>query len=90
MGRGATGVSAVLSGERQSRARVKNIVGLRIEDLMVRIPPGTAANAREHDGFIEEVKVNGSNYSDIQQYKDALIGSGGGTLLTPVLGYRLG
>jgi hypothetical protein len=40
-------------------------------------------------GFIE-VKVNGGRYSTLQQDKDALILSEGGTLLRPVGKYRAG
>jgi hypothetical protein len=72
-----------------TQVRVESTAGLRIEDLMVRIPRGTAGNSEEYDGFIE-VKVNGGRYSKVQQLKDAAIGSAGGTLLKPVADYPAG
>ena len=63
---------------------VRTTLGLRIEDVMVRLPPGTVGNDIEYDGFIE-VKVNGGRYNALQQAKDAIIGTKGGILLTPVL-----
>lgn len=51
--------------------------------MMVHVPAGTAGNATAYDSFIE-VKVNGGRYSSLQQAKDALIGSVGGTLLRQV------
>ena len=68
---------------------VRTSLGLRVEDLMVRVPAGTAGNAEAYDGFVE-VKVNGGRYSPLQQAKDALIGSEGGTLVTPVEDYQPG
>jgi hypothetical protein len=62
---------------------IRTTLGLRIEDLMVHVPAGTAGNATAYDGFIE-VKVNGGRYSLIQRAKDALIGSEGGALLRQV------
>jgi hypothetical protein len=68
---------------------VRTSEGLRVEDLMVHIPVGTAGNATAYNGFIE-VKVNGGWYSPRQKQKDAIIGSTGGTLLSPVAGYEVG
>lgn len=68
---------------------VHTTLGLRVEDLMVYVAPGTAGNATGYDGFIE-VKVNGGRYSTVQQAKDALIRSEGGRLLTPIEGYKPG
>ncbi len=68
---------------------VRTTLGLRIEDVMVHVPAGTAGNATGYDGFIE-VKVNGGRYSLLQQAKDALIGSVGGTLLKSVWHYEAG
>jgi hypothetical protein len=59
---------------------IRTALGLRVADLMVHVPAGTAGNATAYDGFIE-VKVNGGRYSALQQAKDALIGSVGGTLI---------
>jgi hypothetical protein len=72
-----------------TQVRVWSTAGLRIEDLMVRIPRGTAGNTEAYDGFIE-VKVNGGRYSDPQKIKDAIIGTVGGTLLSRVADYRIG
>jgi hypothetical protein len=72
-----------------TQVRVQTTAGLRIEDLMVRVPPGTAGNATGYDGFIE-VKVNGGRYLPLQKIKDGIIGSVGGTLLTPIPGYTAG
>ena len=68
---------------------VRTALGLRVEDLMVHVPVGTAGNATAYDGFIE-VKVNGGQYSRLQRAKDALIGAVGGVLLTPIPGYKVG
>jgi hypothetical protein len=68
---------------------VRTSLGLRVEDVMVRVPEGTAGNATTYDGFIE-VKVNGGRYSLLQQAKDAIIGSVGGTLLRGVEKYAAG
>lgn len=68
---------------------VRTKLGLRIEDVMVHVPAGMTGNATAYDGFIE-VKVNDGRYSLLQQEKDALIGSVGGVLLTPVFGYDVG
>src|SRR5215469_705252 len=59
---------------------VRTSLGLRIEDVMVEIPPGAIGNPSEIVGFIE-VKVNGGRYSSLQQDKDAVIWSEGGILL---------
>lgn len=56
---------------------------------MVEIPPGAIGNMTEIVGFIE-VKVNGGRYSTLQQDKDALIWSKGGTLINSVGPYRAG
>ena len=68
---------------------VRTPLGLRVEDVMVHVPAGTAGNVTAYDGFIE-VKVNGGRYSPLQQAKDAIIGDNGGILLTPIRGYRFG
>jgi hypothetical protein len=68
---------------------VRTSLGLRIEDVMVEIPPGANGNPTRIVGFIE-VKVNGGRYSTLQQDKDALIWSEGGTLLRPVGKYKAG
>ena len=68
---------------------VRTTLGLRVEDVMVHVPAGSTGNATAYDGFIE-VKVNGGRYSLIQEEKDALIGSVGGTLLKPVGKYEAG
>jgi len=52
----------------QVRVQVPGL-GLRVEDVMVHVPAGTAGNAKAYDGFIE-VKVNGGRYSAMQQMKD--------------------
>jgi hypothetical protein len=62
---------------------VRTTLGLRVEDLMVHVPAGTAGNATAYDGFVE-VKVNGGRYSPLQQAKDELIGSVGGILVRSV------
>jgi hypothetical protein len=62
---------------------VRTSLGLRVEDVLVHVPVGTAGNATAYDGFIE-VKVNGGRYSPLQQAKDALIGSVGGILVSSV------
>lgn len=73
----------------QVRVQVPGL-GLRVEDVMVHVPAGTAGNATAYDGFIE-VKVNGGRYSEMQQMKDTAIYTRGGTLLTPVKGgYEVG
>ena len=59
---------------------VRTSLGLRVEDVMVEIPPGAIGNAKTVVGFVE-VKVNGGRYSALQQEKDALIWSEGGILL---------
>jgi hypothetical protein len=68
---------------------VRTALGLRVEDLMVHVPAGTAGNTNAYDGFIE-VKVNGGRYSPLQRAKDAIIGTAGGVLLTPIPGYSVG
>lgn len=68
-----------------TQVRVQTDFGLRIEDVMVHVPAGTAGNETEYDGFIE-VKVNGGRYSAMQQMKDTSILTDGGVLLTPVKG----
>lgn len=68
---------------------LRTTLGLRIEDVMVEIPPGAIRNATRIVGFIE-VKVNGGRYSKLQRDKDALIWSEGGTLLKSVGKYRAG
>jgi hypothetical protein len=68
---------------------VQTSLGLRVEDVMVEIPPGAIGNATRIVGFIE-VKVNGGRYSTLQQDKDALIWSEGGLLLKPVGQYKAG
>jgi len=68
---------------------VRTSLGLRVADFLVHIPAGMAGNLTAYDGFIE-VKVNGGRYNSLQRDKDALIGTVGGVLLTPVPGYRAG
>jgi hypothetical protein len=68
---------------------VRTSLGLRVEDVMVHVPAGTAGNATAYDGFIE-VKVNGGRYSPLQQAKDALIWKEGGKLLKGVGRYATG
>jgi hypothetical protein len=68
---------------------VRTSLGLRVEDLMVYVPPGTDGNATGFDAFIE-VKVNGGRYSPLQQAKDAIIATSGGILITPVRRYEVG
>jgi hypothetical protein len=68
---------------------VRTSRGLRIEDVMVEVPPGAIGNPTRIVGFIE-VKVNGGRYSTLQQEKDALIWSEGGTLLRSVGEYKAG
>jgi hypothetical protein len=69
---------------------LRTSLGLRIEDVMVEVPPGAIGNAKTIVGFIE-VKVNGGRYSTLQQDKDALIWSEGGVLLKSVKeGYEAG
>lgn len=71
------------------RIPVRTSLGLRVEDVFVRVPAGTAGNAKTYDGFIE-VKVNGGRYSALQQAKDAVIGTEGGTFVNGVDKYRAG
>jgi hypothetical protein len=68
---------------------VRTTLGLRVEDLLVHVPAGTAGNATAYDGFIE-VKVNGGRYSALQQAKDALISTVGGILIRTIGNYRSG
>jgi hypothetical protein len=72
-----------------SQVYVRTALGLRVQDVMVHVPAGTAGNASAYDGFIE-VKVNGGRYSSLQQAKDALIWSEGGVLLRTVGKYPAG
>lgn len=71
------------------RIPVRTSLGLRVEDVFVRVPAGTAGNAETYDGFIE-VKVNGGRYLPLQQAKDAVIGTEGGTFIKGVDKYRAG
>jgi hypothetical protein len=68
---------------------VRTSFGLRVEDLLARIPAGALGNPLPFDGFIE-VKVNGGRYSHLQQAKDALIFKEGGTLLHDIPGHKAG
>jgi hypothetical protein len=73
-----------------TQVAVRTSLGLRIEDVMVEVPPGAIGNPKTIIGFIE-VKVNGGRYSTLQQDKDALIWSEGGVLLKFVKkGYEAG
>jgi hypothetical protein len=68
---------------------VRTSLGLRIEDLLVHVPAGTAGNATAYDGFIE-VKVNSGRCSPLQQAKDALIGTVGGIMIGRAGRYNAG
>ncbi|HEY3797631.1 MAG TPA: hypothetical protein VGL58_04705 [Caulobacteraceae bacterium] len=68
---------------------VRTSLGLRVADFMVLVPAGQMGSPTPYYGFLE-VKVNGGRYSSLQQAKDALIGTQGGTLVRGVGPYEAG